>query len=94
MSPWFYAESDYIGEYNLLHIHNIFNLAKQGYCNHFVTFRNLRFSKSILVTAVCLFACYFSKSSIFEKYIVHRGLLLFEIFYFRKVYWSPRSVCL
>ena len=41
---------------------------------------------------------YFSKSSIFEKYIGHRGLsvclLLFEIFDFRKVYWSPRSVCL
>ena len=54
-----------------------------------ITLRNLRFSQSILVTAVC----YFAKSPIFAKYIGHRGLLLCEIFDFRKVYWSPRFVC-
>ena len=31
------------------------------------------FSESILVTAVCLFVCYFAKSSIFAKYIGHHG---------------------
>ena len=39
----------------------------------FITLRNLRFSQSILVTAVCLLLC--------------------EISYFRKVYWSPPFVC-
>ena len=33
----------------------LINLAKQGYCNHFV--------------------CYFAKSSIFAKYVGHRGFL-------------------
>ena len=42
-----------------------------------LAFRNLRFSKSILVTAVCLFH-YFAK--VWKT--------------FRKVYWSPRFVCL